>query len=723
MIMKNILFRIAILGIINTGIIPVCLLSQELEFVQHIVTTDFTNGFDVIAEDLNQDGFQDIIGCAKTSVGEVSWWKNNGSNQFEKILIKEGFQGARSVRAADINNDWHMDLVSAAWQANTIIYFENDGNENFTEYIVDDNFAGAHTVDLKDVNDDGHMDVLCSGFDYYNHEGEIAWWENDGQIPIGWIKHLISDRFQQSPFIFGEDMDNDEDIDVIACGELNDEILWWENDGTGEFPNEFMVDSLFDAAHTVIARDVDSDGDMDILGAACMSSNLAWYENDGTQEFEKHALPQYGGALWLDAIDIDNDNDNDLFGAGMSESKLNWWQNNGNQVFFEKGINGSFTQGFSIVPVMMDNDNDVDFVAIGYGSHRISWFENKLEDPLAYYHPESCVFDHDNNRWLISNTGGVESQGYILEVDSDGTLQMFKSVDGLDSPCGMCIADGVLYVSDYPDQVFGYDLSTSEEVFFMEFNPQGNVDGQTYDNDGHLFVVDTFGKIYKIYLETNTVSLFVSGLTNWTQDIVFDEENNRLLSIAYSVNAPIQAISLEDSTITNFPTTYSYYDGITMDQFGNVYLASHQSPGRIIKYYSGLSGEHEVISTGHDEPAGLFYNVVDNVIAVPNYGGSTVDFIPVGTTNSEDSSSDNTEDTFAIFVYPNPNSGIFTVEFSSGQPLPKAIEVYNLCGQKITSFKIEQKNFKIDLSNLYKGMYFLSIETMDKILIKKVIKE
>ena len=719
--MKTITFTHQIITLILIYLLPVGIMSQELEFVQHIVTTDFDDGFDVIAEDLNQDGFPDIIGCAKTTIGELSWWKNIGNNDFEKIVIKEGFDGARSVRAKDINGDGEIDLVSAALQINTIMYFENDGNENFTEYVVDSEFVGAHTIDLKDLNDDGHIDILCSGFDYLNHEGEIAWWENDGQIPIVWTKHLISDRFQQSPFIYGEDMDDDEDIDVIACGELNDEILWWENDGTGEFPNEYMVDSLFDAAHTVIARDVDSDGDMDILGAACMSSNLAWYENDGEQNFTKHPLPQYAGALWLDAIDVDNDGDNDLFGAGMSESKLNWWQNNGNQVFFEKDINGSFTQGFSIVPVFMDNDNDVDFVAIGYGSNRISWFENKLEDPLVYNHPESCVYDYENQRWLISNTGGTTSVGNIFSVENDGTIELFK--DEIDSPCGMSIAEGVLYVSNWPEEVYGFDLETGEEVFFMEFNPQGNVDGQTYDNDGHLFVVDTFGKIYKIYLETNTVSLFVSGLTNWTQDIVFDEVNNRLLSIAYALNAPIQAISLEDSTVTNFSTSYSYYDGITMDQFGNVYLASHQSPGRIVKYFAGLLGDHEVISTGHNEPAGLFYNVVDNIIAVPNYGGNSVDFIPMGTTNSEDSSSDNTEDTFAIFVYPNPNSGIFTVEFSSGQPLPKAIEVYNLCGQKITSFKIQQNFFKIDLSNLYKGMYFLSIETMDKILIKKVIKE
>lgn len=357
--------------------------AQEILFEQHVVTSSFTDGFDVCASDIDQDGHQDILACGKANGGEVCWWKNNGNNTFTKISLKQNFAGARSIRAADINNDQEIDIVSAGIQANKIIYFENDGDENFTEFIVDDSFIGAHTVDIKDVNNDGHLDILCSGFDYNGHNGEIAWWENDGQDPVAWTKHLISDRFKQSPFIFGEDMDNDNDIDVIACGELNDEILWWENDGSGVFISENMVDPNFDAAHTVLARDVDLDGDMDILGAAYYSNKLVWYENDGSQQFLKHDLQGVAGALWLDAIDLDNDGDNDLIAAGMNSSYLYWYENNGSQGFTRYPIDGGFSQGFSIVTVNMDNDSDLDLLAIGKGSDKISWFENDLDSPIG----------------------------------------------------------------------------------------------------------------------------------------------------------------------------------------------------------------------------------------------------------------------------------------------------------------------------------------------------
>jgi len=314
----------------------------QLEFVQHQITNTFIKGADVIAVDLDRDGNMDIISVNSHTNAEIAWWKNDGFNEFTKITIRDNLNKARSVRSEDINNDQHIDLVVAVYGENNIIYLENNGDETFSEYTVEANFVGAHTIDIKDVNDDGNLDILCSGFDYYYHNGEIAWWENDGLSPIGWTKNLISNRFQQSPFVYGEDMDEDDDLDIIACGELNNEILWWENDGDENF-TEHMVDNQITGIHTVIARDVDLDGDFDILAAACLGSQIAWYENTESQDFIKHPLGYFPGALWLDAADLDNDGDRDLFGGAQGASHLAWWENPGNQQFIKHNFNSTFT--------------------------------------------------------------------------------------------------------------------------------------------------------------------------------------------------------------------------------------------------------------------------------------------------------------------------------------------------------------------------------------------
>lgn len=696
--------KLSLAGLLISLVTSVPNLYSQVEFEKHIVTQSFSNGYDVCAFDMNNDGKPDLLAAGKAATGEVSLFLNDGFNSFTKTVLTSDFQGARSVRAGDINGDEFPDVVSGAWQANEIRWWENDGNLSFTERVVDPDFTGAHTVDIKDVNGDGYPDILCSGFDYYGHQGEIAWWENDGMNPPGWTKHLISDRFQQSPFIYGEDIDGDDDMDILACGELNGEVLWWENNGNEVF-TEHMIDSLFTYAHTVIARDVDLDGDFDVVGSACMSSRIAWWENDGNQQFTKHPLPNFAGALWLDAMDLDNDGDRDLYGAGMSAPQLAWWENNGSQVFTKHAFADPFTQAFCVVPAMMDNDNDTDLVAIGSASHTIAWFENKLEDPNPYYHPECCVFDYQNDRWLISNTG-ADDPGYILEVNDDGETGYF--ITGIPDPLGMCIGDGVLYVSDAKYGVRGYDLATKSQVFDMPLPATGNIDGQTYAGNGQLFAIDTYGKIIRIDVQNNTWNYFVTaGLTQWIQDCVYDEANNRLLSIGYKFHAPIQAISLSDSSVTDYPTTFSNYDGITMDQSGNVYLASHQSLGYVIRYDNSLTGDPEIISQGHDEPAGLHFNKQGNILAVPNYQGNSVDFIPVNVVSMPE----NSEDGIRLnHIYPNPVKDKLYLGLPGLQE-NIGIRVFDLNGRLVIPYAdiLFRENASLDVSDLPDGIYLLNL--------------
>lgn len=438
--------------------------TTQIEFYQHQLTNTYTKGCDVIAIDLDQDGDMDIIAVNSSINAEISWWNNNGTNEFTKVTIRDDLYKLRSVRAEDINDDQHIDLVVAIYGENKIIYLENNGDESFTDYTVDANFVGAHTIDIKDVNNDGKLDILCSGFDFYYHNGEIAWWENDGISPIGWTKNLISDRFQQSPFVYGEDMDGDGDMDVIACGELNDEILWWENDGDENF-TEHMVDSIMNGIHTVFARDVDLDGDMDILGAACIGSQIAWYENNGSQTFIKHNLGYFAGALWLDAVDLDNDGDRDLIGAPQGANQLAWWENNGNQQFIKHNFTSTFTQSFCVVPAMMDNDNDTDLIAIGWQSNTISWFENNLDNTTGTFNerPEKnndiFVFPNPCSNILNIISGHEGEQKQISIYNQTG--QLLKSIFSSNRQTSINLTNiksGVCYIKiEYKDGRNLYD--------------------------------------------------------------------------------------------------------------------------------------------------------------------------------------------------------------------------------------------------------------------------
>lgn len=91
-----------------------------------------------------------------------------------------------------------------------------------------------------------------------------------------------------------------------------------------------------------------------------------------------------------------------------------------------------------------------------------------------------------------------------------------------------------------------------------------------------------------------------------------------------------------------------------------------------------------------------------------------IDSPPVGI---EESDSDNT-----ISVYPTPFNSFVTL---NGIEKGKQIEVYNLIGEKLFSIPISdnQKEVKLDLSSLSKGMYLIKVQTENGVLCKKIVKD
>lgn len=689
-------------------------LQAQVDFRQYLINDEFTHGNDVFVEDINGDGHKDILAVAGSNGGEIAWWENDGMQQFTiKHVVIRGFEGARSARAIDLDGDEDIDIVGAAWIESKILWWENDGEQNWTIREVDTNFVGAHTVEIKDINEDGYLDVLCSGFDYYGKEGEIAWWENDGNQSFA--KHLVSERFQQSPFIYGEDMDGDEDVDIIACGELNNELYWWENDGN-EFFTEHEIDSEFNGAHTVLARDVDKDNDMDILGAACMGSRMVWWENHGFNDFEKHDLGVFAGALWLDAADMDLDGDVDLVGGGMGMPRVAVWYNNGENEFSRYFMQGVFTSLFCTRPCDLDNDSDIDVVGVGYNSNMLAWEMNQMFKPDFIDAPESVAFDHQHNRYLVS----CIHADAIIAMDKTTHEQEFF-VEGINSPMGNCIYNGVLYVS-VQQTLKGYSLETKEEVLSIDIPCTQHLDGMTTDNNGFLYVINTGGKIHRVNLLTEEVICIVeSGLTNAIQDCIFDPANNRLLAVGWAPSAPVQAINLETFELSTATTTpFGYYDGITIDLIGNVYLASHVIPGKIIRYDADFNG-YEIISEGHSDPAGLDYNTYDNILAIPNFSGDKVDFIELEVTG------DNwiQPEYDPIKIYPNPNNGKFMLKLEIPLGNDILISLMNNTGKKVLDKKGNcgglNSAHSFDLSYYPKGLYFLQIDIDGSPQTKKLI--
>ena len=290
--------------------------------------------------------------------------------------------------------------------------------------------------------------------------------------------------------------------------------------------------------------------------------------------------------------------------------------------------------------------------------------------------PESVAFDTVYNRILVSNA----RDGAIVEIDENMNQSYFTT--GHLQCAGNQIVGNIIYVT-VPHGVLGFDLATADLVFDISFPTYGHPDGFTADTSGYLYAVDTWGRIIKIDPEDTSYSIFVQGSINPNlQDIIFDEINNRILAVGFSVNSPIFSISLEDSSVMQVAVTpFGNMDGINRDQFGNTYVTTYSNYGCVYRYDPDFTDPPELISTPHNGPAGPDYNRREHILAVPNFYSnsiSLIDIIPTSTNENIVS-----ENYFTIKNYPNPFNIQTIFEFRLPASSDITVEIYDMLGRKV----------------------------------------
>ncbi|MCD4817243.1 MAG: FG-GAP-like repeat-containing protein, partial [Candidatus Cloacimonetes bacterium] len=408
----------------------------QIDFTQYDITTDYLLALDAYPEDIDGDGDMDFVSTA-SQIHEVSWWENDGNQNFTQHFVSDNLSRGRTVIAVDIDEDGDMDFLGAGWDPGIVIWWENDGNQNFTEFVIDNTFWGAHTVAVGDMDNDDDIDVLCSA--YRGASGEIAWWENDGYENFT-IKHTVNDMSDRNPCVYAIDINNDGFMDVVGCGYNQGDVSWWENNGEQEF-TEHVIGTGFNGAHWIHADDIDGDGDNDVVGAAYAAGKVTWWENLGNETFSEHLIDNiWNGSAWVHIKDMDNDDDMDIIAVAEISNAILWWENDGDENFTDDPVVVSYNGAFSAYPADMDKDGDMDVLASASSSNRISWFESDLyqvnfeANPLTGHFPlevqfsDESIFSETITSWFwdFDNDGVVDSneQHPTFTYDEPGTYSV-----------------------------------------------------------------------------------------------------------------------------------------------------------------------------------------------------------------------------------------------------------------------------------------------------------
>ncbi|MCD4664821.1 MAG: T9SS type A sorting domain-containing protein [Bacteroidales bacterium] len=347
--------------------------------------------------------------------------------------------------------------------------------------------------------------------------------------------------------------------------------------------------------------------------------------------------------------------------------------------------------------------------------------------------PESVVFDSTYNRYLVSNWG--EDDGRIVQIDSSGTQSYFSTaLAGQFKLAGLYIYNNTLLAAagDAPNAgISAFDLDTGDTLFHIILPEVGLPNDITSDSNGIIYVTDYWGdKLYKI--ENQIPSIFINQGLDYPNGLMYDQQHHRLLIVSVmGPGSPILEVNLSNNSISTVVTTgVEGGDGITMDENRNVYISKWATQA-IYKYDSTFSNPPELFSSGHNDPADIYYDKVNKLLAVPNFSSNTVDFIQI-TTSVFDNAENNLNQKLVLFQnYPNPFYQSTTIEYEILQETKVVLKIYDLFGKEVkTLFDGVQKEGKhlvvwdgTDNNNHFipAGAYHFRIQAGKRIQCKKIL--
>lgn len=79
----------------------------------------------VLGNDMDTDGFTDIVGMNQSPLG-LHWWRNNGDNTFYDFTIDTSVDAATKIYTADVDGDGDKDILGALPTSDEIVYWRND---------------------------------------------------------------------------------------------------------------------------------------------------------------------------------------------------------------------------------------------------------------------------------------------------------------------------------------------------------------------------------------------------------------------------------------------------------------------------------------------------------------------------------------------------------------------------------------------------------------------
>jgi len=254
-----------------------------------------------------------------------------------KRSIDNEITGIHCILRSDIDNDGQDDLIINNFEpkqgiGDSIVWFSIPKNPRQAKqwdrhiFAAGDARGGSHYMGAGDIDGDGWKEIAVGAKGKPFADGNwFAFWKNPGpgKVTGAWKKVILAENQIGATNILPADLNGDGKVDWLASRGHGSGILWFQNP-SWQLHN---IDTEIEFPHSLTVADHDQDGDVDAASCGYGSERVMWYENDGKGNFTLHTLDRNQQSYDLRTVDMDGDGDLDLLNAGRASNNVTWYEN------------------------------------------------------------------------------------------------------------------------------------------------------------------------------------------------------------------------------------------------------------------------------------------------------------------------------------------------------------------------------------------------------------
>ena len=356
--------------------------------------------------------------CAKNSPQTPEGQPPESASLFERHPIDLNFPGIQYVKIVDLDGDGDLDVIggseitpsSASWG---LAFWRNDGGVplHWTKFVIDASFIHVMSVDAAYIDDDAHLDVVATSWQL----NEVAWWRNSGNVETGWTKHLVRSGYQHAHDAQCVDIDGDGDMDIVTASSTPGSVdICYNVNSSQPAWNCARIDSACSGAKSVRIVNLTFDTNPEIVVTADGANQIAWLRKVGEElpAWSKTIIDiSFVGACFADVVDVNGDSKFDVIGVAWSSNQVAYWKCSDLEAnsWTKQIVTSNLATPVRAFGRDLDSDGDVDIVAVGKSPGRL------------------VLFLKDGSTWteqVLSSDFAGGSALAVADLDNDGDLDV-----------------------------------------------------------------------------------------------------------------------------------------------------------------------------------------------------------------------------------------------------------------------------------------------------------